>query len=81
MAGNSIGRALGDAQNALSQPTGTTPQPAPPAQQADGLPTVDPGNSPTKAIKFQNSHTPHGTSGFDKVVGALADKLHKTRGR
>ncbi len=85
---NSLGRALGPAQDALSQPTGTTPQmsgtPAPPAQtQMDGTPVINPGVKPTNPGQriFKNSQTPHGTSGFEKVAGALADKLHKVRGR
>ena len=85
---NAFGRALGPAQDALSQPTGTTPQmsgaPAPAAQQQmDGTPVINPGVKPTNPGQkiFKNVHSPHGSSGFEKVAGALADKLHKTRGR
>ena len=73
---NSFGRALGTAQDALDNAPGTTPQ------QMDGMPVVNPGMkpaNPTGAKFFKNPHTPHGTSGLEKVAGALADKLHKTR--
>ena len=87
---NSFGRALGGAQDALSNPTGTTPQPTPPPQaisqsaQQDGTPQVNPGAPPANpkgAQFFKNAHTPHGSSGFERAAGALADRLHKTRGR
>ena len=74
---NSLGRALGPAQDALSNPTGTTPQMSPIPQaagatpQADGQPAINPGPRPTKQLIMKNSKTPHGTSGFEQVAGAL----------
>lgn len=84
---NALGRALGPAQDALSNPTGTTPQMSPipraagATPQADGLPAINPGLRPTKQLTMKNAKTNHGTSGFETVAGALADKLHKVRGR
>ena len=83
MARNAFAANMPDSvNNALAsagKPMGAAPQ-----MQADGLPSVNPGPAPTAKpgrTEFKNAHSPHGTSGMEEVAGALADKLHKVRGR
>jgi hypothetical protein len=85
---NSLGRPFSAVNDALSNPAGTTPQMQAPqavtqSAQQDGTAQVNPGAPPTNpkgAQFFKQSHTPHGSSGFERAAGALADRIHKYRG-